>query len=159
MDNIEIFSAMQEGRPLKSFKKTILGKIFLTVLDPFSDTPVGILLEGDPKKDDPKSMVDVWTVKQEIFLKNMNRNHFSNGLLVEYVRSNEPPVKTIEESTDAELLEIVNLRYLGLTAKLNKIEGEKVLKRMVDIARENEKSEKIIKAIEARLSEVQAEPS
>jgi len=156
VDSTTIYSAMQEGMPIKSYIKTILGKVYVTVLNPFSDQPEGLLLEGDPKKPDDKAILDVWSTKQDVFLKNMNRSHFNNGIIKEYVRSTEPRERTIEEATDPELTEIVNMKFLGLQNKLNKITSTVVLFRILGLARDNEKSDKIIKAIEARISEVQS---
>jgi len=158
-DNDTLYSAMQEGTPLKSYIKTILGKVYIEVLDPFSDQPMGKILEGDPKKFEKGTIYDVWTTRQEVFLRNRNESQFSNGILVEYVRSNAPREKTIEESTDSELSEIINSKYLGLQAKLNKIVSIPVLFRMVSLAHELDKSDKIIGAIEARLSELQSKSS
>lgn len=157
-DNLSIYSAMQEDKPIKSYIKTILGKVYVMVLDPFNDQPMGLLLEGDPKKPDEGAILDVWTTKQDVFIRNMNRNHFTNGLIKEYTRSTEPRERTIEEATDPELTEIVNLKFLSLQSKLNKITSIPVLFRLANLARENEKSDKIIRAIEARLSEVQSLP-
>lgn len=156
IDNETIYTAMQSGAPRCSFQKTILGKVYVSVLDSFTDQPTGKLLEGDPRKFVESSIYDAWSTRQEVFFRNMNRNHFNNGILKEFVRSTTPRERTIEESTDPELLEFVNLKFLALQAKLNKIESAPVLFRLINIARDNEKSDKIIKAIEARISEIQS---
>jgi hypothetical protein len=155
-NNAEIFSAMQEGSPVRSFIKTILGKVCIEVLDPFSDQASELLLEGDPKKEDSRCIYDVWTTKQEVFFRNRNKSLISLGVLKEYVRSNAPKPRTLEDSTNDELSEIINSKFFTLEAKLNKINSVAVLFRMISLAHELEKSDKIVKAIEARLAEVQS---
>ena len=45
----DVFSAMQTDKPHAVYKKTILGKVFVTVLNPFDESPEGILLQGNPR--------------------------------------------------------------------------------------------------------------
>ena len=149
-----VFSAMQTGIPFKSYRKTILGKVYVTVLNPFSNQPEGLLLEGDAA--DQKSVIDVWTEKDDIFFRRMNKVHFDEGAIIEFKKdTNAVPERTIEAFTDEELKGVINQKYLALLATLNKTDKEAVLYRMLTIAQSMEKSEKIIKIIESRLAEVQ----
>jgi len=153
----QLFSEMQAGRPYKSYKKAILGQVSVVIWDNFQDAPVEIILKGSPARNEEGTIVDVWSDKEDVFFNRVNAKLLKKGLLLPYKRPEAPaPVeKTIEQSTDEELVAIVNLKFLALQAKLNKIDSSVVLFRLLDIARENEKSEKIIKAIEARISEIQ----
>lgn len=147
----KVYSAMQEGKPVATYRKTILGKVYINILDPFTGTPTGIILKGDPTSADAR--VDVWTVKENLFLQRMNRKHFETGVL----RKVDVPVEKMEEIahyTDAELKEILGLVYISLQKKLVEIEDPAILTRMVDLAKEMEKSTKIVGAVEGRLQEV-----
>jgi hypothetical protein len=155
INNTELYSAMQEGKPIKSYIKTILGKVHLTVLDPFTDQPMGVLLEGDPRKYERKTILDIWSTKQDVFVHNMNASLFDNGVLIEYKKPTAAPERTIDDYNDTELLEVLGQRFLGLQAKLNKVTNIQTLYKMLSIAEANEKSEKILAAIEARISELQ----
>ncbi len=153
----QLFSDMQAGRPFKSYKKAILGQVAVVIWDNFQDAPVELILNGFPARNDEGCIVDVWSDKEDVFFNRVNAKLLKKGLILPYNRP-EAPVqveKTIEQSTDAELVEIVNLKFLALQAKLNKIDSSVVLFRLLDAAREQEKSEKIVKAIEARISDVQ----
>jgi hypothetical protein len=154
-----IYSAMQTGKPYKTYKKTVLGRVYVSAIDPFSSQPTGIMLYGDPKRGDESCFIDMWNERDDLFFRRQNKTHFDSGYIIETVRAVKEVVEApIEQATDSQLKDIINLRFLGLQAKLNKIDSEAVLLRMVDIAREIEKSEKIVNAIEARLSEVQKLP-
>ena len=154
-----VYAAMQTGSPYRSYIKTVLGQIYVNVLDPFSGEPAGIFLKGNPKgKGKEKCIVDVWDEKQDVFFRRANVYHFNKGYLLEYKRTvNElPKEKTILEYTDEELSEkILKLRFTSLQSQINKIEQAAVLVRLIDLARENESSEKVINTLESKLAELQ----
>lgn len=151
----EVFSAMQTGKPFKSYIKTILGKVCVTVWNTFKEEPENIILEGDPKKTESGTSVDVWSDKEDLFFRNMNRNHFQTGTIIEFTHLTEPAAPRIEDATDEELKVILNKKFLGLQADLNKIESIPVMYRLLNLARDLDKSEKITKVLEGRLSELQ----
>jgi len=152
--NSEVFSAMQTGKPLVSYRKTILGKVYVTVLNPFSGAPEGRLLHGN----DEESVVDIWSEKEKAFFERMNKAHLKSGNLILY-RAPEVKEKSQEEIynslTDDELREIANSKFLKLKSVLNKMTNVAPVFRLLNIAGEEEKSEKIIGAIKARLSELE----
>jgi len=156
----EFFSAMNEGRPVRSYIKTILGKVSIVLWDSYTNTRAEQLLSGDPRRKDPDSIVNMWSEKEDAFFKTMNRRHFTNGTLIPY----EMPVeqvreKTVEESSDVELKEVLTKPFFTLQAVLNKTESIAVLFRILGLAKEMDKSDKVIRAIESRLSEIQQEPA
>jgi hypothetical protein len=154
--NNEMTSSMGKDKPYASYIKTILGQAAVVVWDNVLQKPVDVILRGNPKKKEEDCIVKVWDAKEDAFFKRMNRSHFQKGVLIPYDYPVDfEPVKTIEQATDAELLEVVNSKYMSLVAKLNKIESIPVLFRMKGIAEEAEKSEKITAAIEKRISELQ----
>jgi len=151
----DIYSAMQVGKPYKSYRKTILGKVYVTILDPFTqETPIGIHLEGEPTTDE-RAIVDIWSEKEDVFFKRMNKRHFETGNLIPYIREEKEAKRTVENSTDEELKALINKPFLSLQAVLNKTNSEALVFRILTLAKELEKSDKIIKAIESRLSEIQ----
>lgn len=152
----ELFSAMSGGEPFRTYKKQILGKVYVTVWDVFTNAPVGMILEGDPRKNDQTTLIDVWSEKEDVFFRRMNKRSFDLGVLREHSRpKDEVRERTIEEFSDEELTAIINKPFLALQNALNKTESVAVLYRISTLASELEKSEKVIRAIESRLSEVQ----
>lgn len=155
-DRNQLFSAMHEGKPLKSYIKTILGREFVHVWDSMTNQPIGVILEGDPRKQDESCIWDVWSEQEDVFFRRMNSKDFASGILIEYKRSTEEPKRTIEASTDDELRALVNSPFLKLQHAMNSTESIALLFRIKNLAEEADKSEKIMRAIEARISEVQA---
>lgn len=152
----EVFSAMESDTPYASYIKTILGQVAVTVWDSTLDKPTEIILNGNPKKKEEGCIVKTWNVKEDSVFKRLNIRHFKSGTIIPYqVPANSTPERTIEQSTDDELKEILNSKYLSLINKLNKIDSVAVLFRMRGLAEDMEKSSKIIDAIEKRISEVQ----
>jgi uncharacterized linocin/CFP29 family protein len=145
-ESLKTFSAMQEGNPVATYKKTILGKVFVNVLDPFSDKPAGIILTGDSGSENAR--VDVWTLKEDLFLQRMNRSLFERGVLK---KVSENKIKKVETFEDSDLTNILGLSYISLQKKLAEIDDSVILMRLVDLAKEAGKSEKIIETLEKKL--------
>ncbi len=156
-DRTIINSAVYGGTPLRSYIKTILGKVYVTVLDELEGIPEGLILEGDPRKNEESCIIDVWTEEEDYYFRKKNKKHLETGTIISYVRKEIERERTIEEFTDAELGAIVKDKFFSLLTALNSTESIATLFRMKNIAQDLERSDKIIKAIEARISEVQAQ--
>lgn len=148
-------SVLLGGKPYKSYIKTILGKVFLQVWDSYTKQPVGVLLQGDPRKKEDSCIIDIWNEEEDIFFKRSNKRQFEVGNILAYTRVEEEKVRTISEYTDEELLSLINQKFLAFHHTLNAVESPAVLFRMIDVAEKADKSDKITGAIKARLSELQ----
>jgi len=156
------YSAMQEGKPYKRYIKKILGKVYVTALNPFNGEPEGIILVGDPrdKNNFYNVTVDVWDVKQDQFFKRMNANHFKSGNIEEFIpKEDEDVTQQISPNviSDDEIHEILDKPFLALKNKLNSFTETAPVYRVLAIAEEKEKSEKILAAIRARAAELELE--
>jgi hypothetical protein len=157
MDKNKVFSAMQgDEKPYSSYIKTVISRVYVSILDPFDESASGVILYGDPKKGAESSIVDAWTEKQDRYIKKMNKPVFDDGLLIKYERPAELIVeRQIEEFSDKELLEIVNSHWFSLVKVVGEITSLPVLFRMLELAREAEKSEKVTGLLESKISEIQ----
>lgn len=146
------------GKPYKAYIKTILGKVLVKYWDNFTNSPAEMLLYGDPKKRDETCIVKVWNEREDAYFKSTNRQHLKQGTIINYElpEVTEPVETPIEQASDETLKEIINSKFMALQNKLNKIDSVAVLFRMKNLADEMDKSEKIVRAIEARISEVQS---
>ena len=152
----DLYVIMDNGEPYKSYIKTILGKVHVVAWDHFKDVSVGMLLTGDPRKHEESSIIDIWTQKEDVHFTRMNKKHLEQGVLIPYKRPvTEVKERTFEESTDEELIDILNSKFFTLKARMDKTESEAILFRLLTLAQEQDKSEAITKAIEARISEIQ----
>ena len=161
MNNAErnlVSSALHSGKPLKSYIKKILAKVYVTVWNSFENVPEGILLYGDPKKQEDTAIVDIWSPEEDYYFKLKNKNHLQTGTIIEFVRKDEEPVKTVEAYSDEELEALLNekfKKFFSLQNLLNETNSVALLFRIKNMAQDQERSDKIIKAIEARIAEVQ----
>lgn len=161
----QVFSAMQAEEPLATYRKTILGKVFVEVLDPFSHAVQGLLLHGQKGAD--SAQVDVWSVQEDLFFRRRNKKQFETGMLVKVAqpKPTDAPLpvapKKLEQYSDEELRELVDYQskhFMALQKTLANVTSEAVVYRILELAKELEKSDKTITAIETRLAELQAHP-
>lgn len=158
----EMYSAMQTGKPFKVYKKTVLAMVFIQVLNPFDGTPEGRILKGNPNRNDEECFVQLWSEKEDAFFKRVNKKHLTGGYLIPYkvdkFLGGKDKDKGINYSkfTDEDIEKIVNSKFLALRAHLNKATSEAHVIRILSMAQELEKSDKLIQAITARLSELQS---
>jgi hypothetical protein len=158
----EMYSAMQLNKPFRVYKKTVLAKVFVQILNPFDGLPQGRLLQGFPGRNDEGCFVEIWSEKEDVFFRKVNKNHLTKGYLIPYdvdkFSDVESKSKEIDYSsfTDEDIEKIINYKFLKLRAELNKADSEAHVIRMLSKAKELEKSEGIVNAITARLSELQS---
>ena len=140
----------------KSYIKTILGALYINTLDDFNK-PIGIIVKGDPRgKDRQNCIIDTYNDTEDLYFKRNNRKHFEQGYLIEYERKEtDVPVESSNIFTDEQLITIINSRFLSLQSAVNKMTSVSPVSRLIGLAREYEKSEKIISFLERRLSEIQ----
>lgn len=153
----DVYGMMQEGKPYKSFIKTMLGKLYLTAWDSWKEAEIGVILEGDPRKKDDGCIIDVWNEKEEMFLRKRNKKHFETGVIIEYQRTEESKSEEekINSMSDDEMIELLGKQFFSLQSAVNKFTSIAPVFRMLHLAKELDKSEKIVKFIEGKLSELQ----
>jgi hypothetical protein len=154
--NAELWSAIQQGKVFKTYRKTSLGKVYVQVYNPFTGEPEGILLEGEAGKDQ-RSFISTNNEMEDVFFHRMNRRHFETGDLIEVALAIpvDEKAQTLEQSSDAELVKLLGSKFYSLKGALERTKSESFLYRLLSIAREEEKSEKYIQAIEKRIAELQ----
>jgi hypothetical protein len=156
--NPEVYELMEANAPVKSYKKTILGGVYVNYADPFTGEAKGTILRGDPSRveDDKSTVIDLWSLAEVVYFKRNNVRHLDSGYLREYVRESLPTKKSPNDWSDEELEELLNTRgFMKLSHALNGMTSDAPVLRLLDMARRLEKTEKIISAITVRLSELQ----
>lgn len=152
----DIFSLMQTDAPYKTYKKTILGQVFVWVINPFNGNVEGQILRGDPKKNEPNCFIKLWSEKEDVYFKQANAEHFNAGRIIPYTKPMEERKATVNEMTDEEMAAVINAKgFLKLQKVLNDMTSVAPVYRMLQIAEDNEKSEKILDAIRKRMGELQ----
>ena len=153
----DVYSAMQSDSPYKSYVKTILGMVHVKLLNPFSGKEDFLILKGDPRRNSEGCVVNLWSEKEFQYFKTYNPLHLAKGILIEHQPKEVAPTEEeIHNSMSEEgLRDLVNSPFLKLQHALNKFTSEAPVYRMLTLSEEEEKSEKIARAIKARLSELQ----
>jgi hypothetical protein len=148
----KLYNALQEGEPVSQFRKTVVSQVCVKRINAFTGLVEEIILSGDGKN----SIVSLWTPAEDKFFKEMNDLHLRNGTLVPYTPPVVEPEKMLEDASDEEITEMVNSRFLKLSKSvLNQTTSEEFVNKLLMKAKELEKSDKIIAAIETRLAEIQ----
>ena len=154
MSDYDVFSAMQEGQePLARYTKTIVGKVQVLALNPFSEQPEGVILEGAGKD----SYIELWTSKQLVFFERMNGPHITAGRIVKMEKPPVPQPPSPNQLSDEVIDALLNGKYMTLKYRLEKFTDVAPVLRLLNRARELEKSEKIIKHLEERIAQIELE--
>lgn len=144
-----VYAAMQTGEPIARFKKTIVGKVHVVALNPFSGMPEGILLEGN----DDKSYIEIYDTKALAFFKKLNKPHFDAGRLQEM-----KSVPTLQVSpnviSDEEIDTLLTGQFMTLKHRVDKFTSTAPLLRILNRARELDKSERLINFLEKRMADL-----
>ncbi len=150
----DVFAKMQVGQPYKSYIKTILGRVYVTVWNPFINEPEGRILSGQPNGDNEEAVVHTYSVQEDQFLRRMNQSHFKKQRIIPFEPLEEQINPQIKFYTDEELTEILNKPFLALSNFLTQEENVATIYRLENLATQLEKSEKILDNIRARAVEL-----
>jgi len=155
--DVSTYGLMQTNKPIKSYIKTILGQVFVNVLNPFTDSIEGRILSGDPKKHSNGTIIDIWSEKEDVYLRNANQRHFEEGTIIPYIREDREQTEEEHLNTlnDEEIEVLLTSKFFTLSNAVNKMTAVAPIYRTLEMAKEMEKSEKIIKFLEGRISELQ----
>jgi hypothetical protein len=156
--NYNVYSLMQTGKPAKTYRKTITAQLTVTVLNSFSHRPEILLLTGEGIT--ATSVVKLWTTEEVAFFSKANVRAIETGSLMEYKSEDVPDIvmEKYADSSDEELEKILDSKatpWFALTKIVADISMEPVLIRLLNKARDLEKSDKVVNLITQRLSEVQ----
>jgi len=156
----DAFAKMQIGEPTAIFKKNILGKVEVSVVNPFNGIPEPVILYGNPAKNSEGCFVEVWSQMEEAYFERQNKSLFKKGYLVKLAEKEKPQPKgevekSYEKYTKEVIEELVTAPYMKFKKELNEIDSEPILYRVLSIAEELERPEKTMVHIRQRLAEVQ----
>ena len=79
----DVYSAMQSGTPYRTFKKTIVAKVYITYLDPFSRKPAEMIMKGIPSKKEEGCFYHAWSEEEFLYFKRLNKDLLETGNVIE----------------------------------------------------------------------------
>lgn len=161
-ENYKIYEAMQEDKPLAIFRKTILGKVAVSVLNPIFDRPEIVLLQGKVDKNNRECYVSIFTTKELVFFERVNRRLIEIGHIIRddnFIKQEETKnEKPFEQYTDEELSELLNKQYAYFIKVLSKINNPVVVHRLLEIAQNENKPSKLINTLQTKIAELEGKP-
>lgn len=152
----DVFRAAQTaGEPVACYIKTILGKVDVEVLDPFTGNFQIVHLKGDPNSADRDDVtVTLWTDMEHEYFRRANKVLLQRGYLAPYTQETIKQI-SVNEVTDEELLDALNKKFFAVAALLNKFTSPLPVQRLLKLAEDNNKPVRTIEVIKERLSELQ----
>lgn len=131
----QIMLAQDLGIPAKVYRKVIVGKVCVKMLDPFSGQSTEVLIEGDPKTTSPADLeISLWTSPEVRFFEKLNRGLIENGSLVVAEGKTEDPVDFTNALSDEELEALVTDRFFTFKKALLEITSETTAQRILKAA-------------------------
>ena len=111
--SVDAFSKMQTGDPVAIYKKAILGKVEVSVVNPFNGVPENLILVGNPTKNNVNCFVEVWSQMEEVYFDRQNKPLFKAGYIVKLKDKVKPKEKgkiekSYEEYTREKIEELEN---------------------------------------------------
>lgn len=149
---------MQTGKPKKTYIKTQIGKVVVHALNPFNDEPIEVILEGNPRKFEEGTMIDLWTDKQIVYFERMNERFIKSEFIQEIDRKSIDK-NNVEYSsyTNKDILELYDRAFLSFKHFIDNVYDIDFLQRMLQVAHENGIEKKgFLKAVTKRIENLAA---
>lgn len=153
-----IIDAMAGDTPYARYRKTVLGRVYVSRLNPFSGEPEPFIMKGDPNKpeDDETSTVATWDQRGDLFFNRINQKHFIDGRLSKLADPVLVRPVSPNELSDEEVSELLTKPFLAMKNRLKTFTTTAPVFRVLTKAEAMDKSERYIKHIRERLAELQA---
>jgi hypothetical protein len=152
----EIFRSQEDGEPEKVYKKVIVGKVALRVIDNFTGEKAEVLIVGDPDNTDPDDLeISLWTPMEVRYFEKANKGLIEAGSIVEVSKKSKFEVDRVNALDDKALKELSHSRYFTLVSRLDEITSETTLQRLLKIAEEENRPAKTLNVIKGKLEELQ----
>jgi len=153
-----ILMAQEKGQPEKVYRKAIMGKLVVKIVDPFSlsGDKAELLIEGDPNKVDASDIeINLWTPFEVQYFERFNKGLIEKGSLVRVDKPTDFVLKDTNAMSDEELKETATAPFFTLTKTLSEITSETTLQRLLKTAKDLSRPSKTIQTIELRIEELQ----
>lgn len=152
----QIMKAQEMGTPLAVYRKTILGKVVVRILDPFSGKPNDVLIHGEPGKTANDDLeVCLWTPVEIKFFEKYNKSLIEKGSVVLVGQKSENTIDRTNSLNDQEITDLLSGNYAQLKSTVNQLTSETTLQRVLRIATEMNRPAKTIQMLQERIEEVQ----
>jgi len=148
--------AQADGKPVAKYIKAILGRVGVTVIDPFTGQPTDIVLTGDPADEKAREdiIVTLWTQFEHEYFRRTNRLLLERGALAPFTEEIVHEISVNEVSDDV-LRDALGKPFMAVKHLLEKFTSPAPVMRLLNMALEMNRPAGTVNAIKKRLSELQ----
>jgi hypothetical protein len=151
-----IMLAQEQGEPVKVYRKAIVGRVVVRVIDPFSGERAEVLISGVPGKADPSELeISLWTPFEVKYFEQFNKGLIESGSIVPVEHRAEFKVNLSNALSDDQLKEVLVGPFFSLRKVIAEITSETTMQRALQLAKELNRPAKTVQEIELRLEEIQ----
>lgn len=153
----EVHEVMQEGKPYATYKKTVLGRVVVRLLDPIRLIEIEEVLSGDPNDNPDSAMVNVWSSSEDKYLRRNNKPHLEDGTLISCV-PNEMEIDDLNQIADEEIEELLSQKFFSMKNRIDTFTSTIPVRRFLHMAEKMNRPIKTLDYIKQVLSEMEIEP-
>jgi len=152
----EVQEVMQEGKPYATYKKTVLGRVLVRLLDPIRLIETEVVLSGDPNDNPESAIVSVWSSSEDKYLQRNNKPHLESGMLIPCEPA-EMEISNLNQISDEDVEEILSQPYFTLKNRLSTFTSTVPVRRFLIMAEKMNRPIKTIDYIKEVLSGMETE--
>ena len=147
--------------PVARYKKAIVGQVCVSIIDPFTGSPLERILkgkEGDQGISEDDITVTLWTEMAHDYFRRANQVLLQAGYITPFNKEVTTAPPSVNEISDEELIEILNKKFFAMKAFLDKVTSPIPVLSLLRLAEDMNRPVGTINAIKEKLSQLQAEP-
>lgn len=153
----EVQESMHEGKPYATYKKTVLGRVVVRLLDPIRLIEIEEVLSGDPNDNPESAVVNVWSSSEDKYLKRNNKPHLEDGTLIPCEPS-DMEIDDLNQISDEDVEELLSQPFFSMKNRLDTFTSTVPVRRFLHMAEKMNRPVKTLDYIKQVLSGMEIEP-
>jgi len=147
----DVFAITTQSEPVVVYRKTHPARLAIRVLNPFTGQPEDAELKGLGR--DAGCFIELYSQQEKQYFEKYNKIALERGDLVEDAKPRDiGVVKSENNLSDDEIEELVNKKFLGLKAVVDRMTSLSAVARVVEAAERADKPSKTLEYLRAKLS-------
>ena len=153
---LQLQRAREGGVAMRVYRKAIVGKVCVKLLDQYTGKQVEVLLTGEPGKALMEDIeVSLYTKMEVNYFERQNRGLIERGSLILVSEEGNTPVRMENAISDEQITELLTGTYTVLAAAIKKISSVTTLNRILKVAEDLNRLIKTINLIKSQIEKVQ----
>lgn len=153
---LQLQRAREGGVALRVYRKAIMGKVCVKLLDQYTGKQVEVLLVGEPGKALVEDLeVSLYTPMEVSYFERQNRSLIERGTLILVSEKGVTPLSLENAISDERITELLTGTFAALASEVKKISSVTTLNRMLKAAEELNRPVKTVNLIKAQIEKIQ----